>query len=554
MKFNKTLILFLNIIVCSLCVAIPFIWSKQINGNYYNAKMFILFLATGFALLSFSISDNLKKIHFHKSFYLGILFFLYYQFAFSLNENFLTLLFGLKPLALYVLTFYFYQLDTNFIQKYKKSFLSITNLLLIVFLTLHMYEVYEFRVLKDTIDQGRMLGTFGNINMVSEFFILSLPMLYFFITNESDSTKDQFKYLALTFWVFIILYSRSRSSWIGLVLFAIYISYKHFNKKHLLYMSLGWALYIVCMLIPASQKDTVQDDKKNSFIERLSLYKATAQLITDNPLGIGLGSFTNVIIPYRLVQEHKPHEFQYADQPHSEILKWGAQYGWLGLALCLSFLGYIVFSIYKLNHPLLISGILVLSPQIFFQFPFENPASILLISIYLGLWLKKTNPISIMINNWKFKIVFLFLGLLMIVNSFAYIYSIYVESQFNKDLDKTSLMCAVYPINHKNCNYKNVLLLEANQTTQFRQDLKSELFYSYFTSDQQRILPLYFQKMNDAKHMCENILIYQLMYPQQKNYNFNDIQFCQKFSTPIKMDNPEQFKTDYKNWLQKSIY
>lgn len=555
MKLFKTQItLFLNVIVCLLCIAIPLIWSKQINGNYYNAKMFVLFLTSGFALLSFSTSDLLKKIQFHKSIYILILFFLYYQFAFNLQNSFLSILFGLKPFALYVLSYFFFQLDTQFIKKYQQTFLALTGLLLTVFLSLHIYEVYEFRVLKDTIDQGRMLGTFGNINMVSEFFILSLPFLYWFLTQPTSSAKAQFKFLALTFWIFIILYSRSRSSWIGLVLFAIYIAYKHFNKKHLAYMSLGWALYLACMFIPSTQKDTVDDDKKNSFIERLSLYKATAQLIADRPFGTGLGTFTNEIIPYRLIQEHKPHEFQYADQPHSEILKWGSQYGWLGLIFCLGIFGYFIFSLIKLKDTLLISAFLVLLPQILFQFPFENPASILLIAMYLGFWLKRKMLAEHFQNSWKTRSIFVILGAIMVLNSFAYIYSIYVESQLNKDLEKTSLMCSVYPINHKNCNYKNVLLLEANQTSKFRQDLKDEFFYSYFTSDQQRILPLYFQKINDIKHLCENILIYKLMYPLQKNYSAQDLTFCQKFSIPIKFDNPQQFNTDYQAWLQKALF
>lgn len=516
--------------------------------------MFVLFLTSGLALLSFSTSQQLRKIHFHRSIYILILFFLYYQFAFNLQNSYLSILFGLKPLALYVLSYFFFQLDTNFIQKHHQSFFTLCGLLLTAFLSLHIYEVYDFRVLKDTIDQGRMLGTFGNINMVSEFFILSLPFLYWYLTQPKSSANAQFKFLALTFWVFIILYSRSRSSWIGLVLFTLYIAYKHFNKKHLAYMSLGWALYLACILIPSTQKDTVSDDKKNSFIERLSLYKATAQLIADRPLGTGLGTFTNEIIPYRLVQEHKPHEFQYADQPHSEILKWGAQYGWLGLIFCLGLLVYIVLSLFKINNTLLISGFLVLLPQILFQFPFENPASILLISMYLGYWLKKKIPEQSIQNSWKTRAVLICLGIVMILNSFAYIYSIYVESQLNKNLEKTTMMCSIYPINHKNCNYKNVLLLEANQTSKFRQDLKDEFFYSYFTSDQQRILPLYFQKINDIKHLCENILIYKLMYPLQKNYSAQDLSFCQKFSIPIKFDNPQQFNTDYQLWLRKALF
>ncbi len=555
MKLGKTQItFFLNILVCLLCISIPLIWSKQINGNYYNAKMFVLFLTSGFALLSFSTAEQLRKIQIHKSVYLIILFFLYYQFAYNIDNSLLSFLFGLKPLALYVLSYFFFQFDTSFIKKQSQAFFTMTGFLLTIFLVLHLYEVYDFRILKDTIDQGRMLGTFGNINMVSEFFILSLPFVYWYLTHATASSKNQFKYLALTFWVFIILYSRSRSSWIGLFLFALYIAYKHFNKKHLAYMSLGWALYLACMLIPASQKDLVTETKKESFTERLSLYKATAQLIADRPFGTGLGTFTNEIIPYRLIQEHKPHEFQYADQPHSEILKWGAQYGWLGLALCFGLCGYIIFSIFRLKETLLILGFLVLLPQILFQFPFENPASILLISMYLGFWLKKTMSKDQFHLTWKIRTALLILGVLMILNSFAYIYSIYVESQFNKDLKKTSLMCTIYPISHKNCNYKNVLLLEANQTSQFRQEIKNELFFSYFTSDQQRILPLYFQKTNDVKHMCENILIYQLMYPLQKNYSPGDIQYCQRFSIPIRFDNPKQFNLDYQKWLQKALF
>jgi hypothetical protein len=527
----------------------PFIWSKQINGNYFNAKMFLIYLISGLCVASIAFFQKRSlKFQLPKAFQISILFFaLYMLFKPALSHHFFSYFYIFKPMAFIAIAYFVALSDLSLIEN--KYIQSIFSVLVCVLIGLHIFEIFDFRFIQGTLDHGQMLGTFGNVNMLSEFFILFLPFIYIW-TKQTEKFPQFLKYVALSLWVFIIIYTRSRSSWIGLALFIAFVLFRNFNKKDLFSFSIGLLLYIACLVLPTTKESFVDKDKQNSFHERISLYKSAVQMMVDHPMGMGLGTFVNELIPYRLHQDYKPSEFEYADQPHSEILKWGVQFGWTGFLLSLGILGYIFIQLLRTKNDFLFSFLLTLMPQIFFQFPFENPMGILLIGIFTGLWLKTKSQTIDQTANWKLKTALGIISIFAVVHSFIFISSIVIESQFFKDEKKTSLMCSIYPVNHRNCNFKNVLLLEKNAMTQFRVELKNELEFSYLTSDLQRILPIYFQRNKDEKHLCESLLIYKMMYPKQKYFNPQDLEFCSKYTSPIQYQNPIQFRSDYKNWIE----
>lgn len=547
--------------ICTILFAlVPLVWSKQINGNYFNAKLFSVYFLSGLCLLLTSvILKKRPQLKLKKSLLGCCLFLASYMILQPLfSENAFSILYIFKPLTFCVFAYYFYVTDIDTDER--STLFNLFNWAMTgIVLTLtaaQLYEIYQIRFIQDSLEQGRILGTFGNVNMLSEFFILALPLVYFW-SNDKSTISAHLKTLTLALWIFIILYTRSRSTWIGLGLFAAYMVYNNLNKKilmrDLIVFSVSLIMYFICVLLPASGGEIVDHVKKNSFAERLSLYKASVELISDRPLGIGLGNFTNEIIPYRLKQDFKPYEYEFADQPHSEVLKWGLQYGVFGLLICIIFLFLIFLNLLKTKNIFLLSAFLVIIPQIAFQFPFENPASLLVIALYFGYWLK-TQKGSDTDLTFKVRSVFAVLSLILLVNSLLFISAIVVESQFKDDLEKSALLCKLYPINQRNCNHKNVLLLQNNQTAQFRSELKTEINYSYLTSDLQRILPMYFLKMNDEKRLCENALIYELMYPAQRHFESKDLTYCRKYPVPLKFENPMQFRADYRLWLEKSVF
>ncbi len=544
----------LNTLIYLMMALIPFIWSRQINGNYYNAKMFLIYLIGGLCLTQITfLKSSFQKIKLPLWVNISLLYFaLYLLIQPILSTHYFFYWYVFKIVTFCSISYYFYKNDF-YVQVLQNQYVKLLiSVALMTLIGLHIYEIFDYRFIKDTLDHSHLLGTFGNVNMMAEFFILSLPLVFFW-TKKPEFIHSLIKYLVLSLWVFIVLYTRSRSAWIGLGLFIFYVLFKQFNKKEFFAFVFGFTLYLLCIFLPVDQKSDIDLVKKSSFAERISLYQSARELMQDYPLGLGLGSFVNELIPYRLHQDFKPYEFEYADQPHSEILKWGVQFGWIGFILSLSVLIYIFIDLLRLNNLFLTSGFLAIIPQLFFQFPFENPAGIFLLSIYTGFWLKtKWTPESIQLNKYL-KAFFTFCGLFAVVHSFIFITAIVIESQFDKDFEKTSLMCSVYPVNHRNCNFKNVLLLEKNETTRFRSELASELDFSYLTSDLQRILPIYFQHIKDEKHLCEDILIYKMMYPTQKFFNPQDIQICSRYPTPITYENPLQFKNDYRKWIESLI-
>lgn len=533
---------------------VPFIWSRQINGNYFNAKTFCIYFLSGLCLFSITFShEKLKKIHLSKPLQIALLFFCGSALIRPFIDQSLVSFYQIfKPLAFCIIA-YFIFISEDLEQKNRSSLLNFfSGLFIFAILALNLYDIYDFRFIQNTLDQGRLLGTFGNVNMFGEFFVLALPLVYVW-SNDAKKVSDILRTLVLALWVFVIIYTRSRSSWIGLALFVAFVLYKNFNKKDILAFTLGLLFYMTCLWLPVNQTDTVDEVKKNSFIERVSLYKASLELIVDHPLGISLGTFTNEIIPYRMHQDYKPYELEFADQPHSELLKWGIEYGWLGLLFAIYVLFSLFKNIYLAKNKLLISAFLVFVPQMLFQFPFENPASLLILTVYFGLWLKTQKKSDYLQMTWL-KIGLASLATLVVTNSLLFIVSVVSESQFQNNFELTSTLCSIYPANQKNCNYKNMILIQQGKTTEFRNELKSELPYSYMTSDLQRILPNYFSKINDEKHLCENLMVYKIIYPAQKYFEEKNIHYCtQKYAVPVRFESPQQFRSDYKNWIEKII-
>ena len=544
----------LNYTLYLLLALVPFIWSRQINGNYFNAKTFCIYIISGLCLYAIAFSNkNLKKIYFSKYLQIAVLFFCGSALIRPILDASLVSFYQIfKPVAFCSIA-YFIFLAEDIEQENRSDLLNfLTGLFIFAILALNLYDIYDFRFVQNTLEQGRLLGTFGNVNMFAEFFVLTIPLVYIW-SHDAKKVSNILRTLVLALWVFVIIYTRSRSSWIGLAFFALFVIYKNFNKKDIFAFTLGLLFYLTCLWLPVNEKDTVDEVKKNSFIERVSLYKASLELIADHPFGIGLGAFTNEVIPYRMHQDYKPYEFEFADQPHSEVLKWGIEYGWLGLIFAFFILLSIFKNIYFTKNKLLISAFLVFVPQLLFQFPFENPASLLVLAFYLGLWLKIQKK-SVRVQSSWLKIGLISLATLSVAHGLIFISAIVSESQFQNNFELTSAMCSIYPANQKNCNYKNILLIQQGKTTEFRTDLKSELPFSYMTSDLQRILPNYFSKINDEKHLCENLMVYKIIYPAQKYFEDKNINFCsQKYAAPIHFESPQQFRSDYVNWIEKII-
>jgi O-antigen ligase len=550
----------LNTFVLFLVFLIPLIWSKYLNANYVSAKFFIFYFVSAFSLFLSTQKLIIPKMPKLIGFCLIFIGFLHLSSP-LISQKWIDIFYMFKFLGFAFLFYYFYQLKIDlesFFRKYSWVFL-LTTALIVVFAFI---DFYHLRIEKDDIKSGFLLGSFGNVNMVAEFLIISLPLLHYWLRSK-DSIHYSLKYIVLIGWLFFVFYCRSRSAWIGLGLWVAWALFnKNLNKKELLALVISFGLYQTAVLTPTAVSYS-SDVKQNSFAERLHLYKATFELIKDNPLGIGVGQFITEIVPYLINSEFRPMEYVYFDQPHSEILKWAAQFGWMGIILTIVLIGYflanLVIVLIKPNEQkispalrfFLGGSLLTLLPQIFFQFPFENPATLMYVSFVFAVWVSTFAILREYKLNFKKQIVFFALAFIGVLHSVAYVTSILMETSHNNNLDLIEYSCDIYPINVNACFNKNHFLMATNNYVQARLNFSQDLENFPFHAGLLRLLPIYLKNKSTEQKTCESILMYNYMYVDQKFFAQPIVKSCAVFATPVIKQTPKQFRKDYVTWKRQ---
>ena len=567
MKFFLALLFFL----------IPLVWSRYLNANYLSTKTFFFYLASSLALLGLPDKVNLRQIpkpllyalvlvisHYLAShlfeqpwmytFYPFKVVWDYFGVTFP-EQQWWNVFYLFKMLGFCFICAYIYSQNLQiegFIKRYNLAFFAVAAFIF----SLSIYQVFKFRVLESNIETLVILSTFGNVNMFAEFLVLILPLFYIWLRNE-DKVFYCIKALFFAALIFLLLYTRSRSAWIGMVLWFVIIGRTRLQKWDWVGAATALALFLLSHFT-APGVDKIDKFIPSSFHTRSSLYQGSVQLLADKPLGIGMGQFMNEIVPYLLDKPVRAAEFSYYDQPHSEFLKWGIQFGWGFLALTIfifSYLGYLVYKKYVLDSKntsniFFAGSFLVLFPQVLFQFPFENPASAMYIAIVFGVFLSSFPYGTILNLRWVKPLlaVFAFAG---IFNSFYFLGSIYLESHFPVSADVMNVVCKVYPVNFKACHWKNKNLLQIKNIQAFRSEFKNDFTVNPFYCDNLRLLPEYFNYGSDEKRTCEAILLYDFIYKGQRTFPIESMPVCHKYTVPIQFNSPKQFSTDFRQWFAK---
>jgi O-antigen ligase len=458
-----------------------------------------------------------------------------------------------KMLGFCFITAYIYSQNIqieNFIKRYNLAFFGVAAFLI----SISIYQVFKFRVLESNIETLVILSTFGNVNMFAEFLILVLPMFYIWLRNE-DKILYAIKALFFAALIFLLLYTRSRSAWVGMVLWFAIIGRTRLKKWEWVGASTALGLFLLSHFT-APSVDKIDKFLPASFSTRASLYQGSVQLLADKPFGTSPGQFMNEIVPYLMDKAVPAAEFAYYDQPHSEFLKWGIQFGWVFLALTIfifSYLAYILYKMYKKDsnntaHLFFVGSFLVLFPQVLFQFPFENPASAMYVAIVFGVFLSSF-PYGRVFNLKWVKPLLAALTFVGIFNSFYFLGSIYLESHFPMSTDIMNVVCKIYPVNFKACHWKNKNLLQIKNIQAFRSEFKNDFTLNPFYCDNLRLLPEYFNYASDEKKTCEAILLYNTIYKGQRTFPLENMPICQKYVAPIEFRNPKQFSADFRQWF-----
>lgn len=542
-EFRKT---FLHILVLAGVFLIPLVWSRYLNANYVSAKFFLVYLVSSISLLVSSRQFIWPQLPKPLLFSFITLFVLHLMSPF-VSGNFVHVLFMFKFLSFCFFAYYFYTLKINLneiLKKYELLFLGVAAAIL----GFAVNDFYLYRVEKSDISSLFLLGSFGNVNMLAEFLILSFPLVHAF-RRSNGKVPTIFKDILFCGWIFFILYCRSRSAWIGLGLWGVW---SLLNNK-ISWKEAGAAVFAVILYQVALYAPHVQDIavavKGESFRQRLHLYQTTLKLIWDHPIGIGVGQYFNEITPYLVNSDFRPVEYVYFDQPHSEILKWAAQFGWLGFILPLVLFGYLGFEAFRQKHFFLTSSLVVLLPQIVFQFPFENPASLMYLAFLfaLALSLFKIGK-QIQVRIW-YRIPIFVLSLIGVFHSLLFVGAIFLETSHGGNVSLAESACELYPINLNGCFVRDQFLIGTNRIVPGRIALQQDFEKFPYHAGLMRILPAYLKTTGNDQRTCEAILMYDFVYEKQTFFKADVLQTCRHYKLPVTYYTPMQFRDDYIKWL-----
>lgn len=531
-----------------LVFIIPVAWWTRLNANYYSTKLTLLFLAGALAWLA--IPQKIKLLKLPKVMLWSLVVIVLYQIVFHTYalklDDFLHFF---KFLSFSGLVFWLYSQDLDLEDIYKKSTYAIF-LIVSVILGISLYEFYIARIVNLSTDISTVLSTFGNVNMFAEFLILTVPFLFHW-TRYRDKLPVFLKLFLFSLWLFFILYSRSRSAWIGLTLWSLLLLKIKPTKKELIFIGFAVGLYLVNNFTPSSVNN-LDAIKQNNTTGRLALYAATFEMIKDHPWGIPAGAYMGEIEVYQMGSQLKPTEFNYYDQPHSEFLKWGAQFGWFFLVVVFIFFSSVLWQLYRwFMHQksiYFIESFLVLLPQILFQFPFENPASLVYLSLVMALFFREYATLKVMNLNYSYRLAALFLFIAGLYSAGGFVYSVYQESTLPRNENIISA-CYYYPINIKACHAKHAYYLDNKKYDQFVQDFKTDFMKEPFFVDYLRLLPTYYSIQQNGKKTCQSLFLYKVIFPEQKAFEKKYYDGCVSVPDTFYFDEPKKFKARYLTWL-----
>lgn len=531
---------------------LPVVWSTYVNANYMTAKMFMLFLASSLALFALPETFKLRRT---PRLLTAIGFFLigYQVIYYALDPTYFNLLYSAKTLSFLFLLLYFYSLDLSVEEFLRKNTLLIGAMFgFIAIVTFR--QIWNLHAGGAEVVYGGVLSTFGNVNMFSEFVILCLPFL--FLWQRSDD--GIYRWLKLLFWVafvFLLLFCSSRSAWMGLGLFLLAKVYFRMERKEWLATGLSFLLYFATFFVLSGEG--IAESKQASSGERMLIYNSSVKLLADSPFGIEIGRYLSDVVPYLNLVSEKVKDSTYYDQPHSELLKWGIQFGWLYLLVALAGLACLtwyfsrrVLADKKSSETVFFEFLLVLAPQIVFQFPFENPASLLVIAFVTALFLSRFEVFK-EINISKVKFVTAILATIGLFNAFFYISTVYLTSNYNRSSDIMRVMCKVYPTYFQSCYWKHVNNLESKRFDQFRLTYKSDFSRLPFHPDHLRVLVPYFNSAGERVKMCDAVKIYNHLYPGQQTVREDMVNFCQSQRDPFDFTQTSEFRENYLRWLNR---
>ncbi len=366
-----------------------------------------------------------------------------------------------------------------------------------------LFQFYEERFLNSNFSHEVFASSFGNVNLLAEFYLINIPLLiYYFKKKNDDLNVVMIQNILFIINIFLLYWISSRSAYLALVFCLFYNFYaSDLNlKKKLLKLNFITFLLIIGFhfIWSHGELNMLVDSKSASNFSRKNLLVASFHLIKNNPLGIGTEKFEFAVAPYRLLTDEPIKESMLDKTPHNEFFRWTIELGWAPLFLIF----FTLFKILKLintlkqnkahNYTLYISLFGIFIFQALFQFPLMNAYTFFSFSFWLGLvfkdnvemfnsnltfnLLKKSNLNNTLnFNLYLGRKILFFIFVISFIFTFAYSTSEYYKINSDSDISKISLSCKLMPSNWRSCVHEAEIYFNEKKFEKSIDLLKTEL-------------------------------------------------------------------------------
>jgi hypothetical protein len=227
----------------------------------------------------------------------------------------------------------------------------------------------------------RLQATFAGPNQLAAFLLVILPLAIseFWRNRKNKSWWKWFLIFLILGGIFVLIFTFSRSAWLGAVgiflIFAIEMWRKNLSRKMKQRIFFGGIAAILGGIILLFSGENFGEIfwRTASTGEHFERATNAAQLVWENPLGLGLGETAGV-----------SQRFGEEITPENTYLGVALELGWLGGILFLFFCGKLLWELKKSNSPFFfsLSGILIIA---LFLHPLEDAPTAISLFLLAGM-------------------------------------------------------------------------------------------------------------------------------------------------------------------------
>lgn len=244
-----------------------------------------------------------------------------------------------------------------------------------------------------------ILGSFGNVNLVSLFFASGLPILIFHWYKSRPILRLFWSFL-IGMSVFFIVLTESRAAWISIVISFLLVILYYLSTMSVRIKNTMILLFISFVIIILMIEPLINMNRK-SVEGRLQIWNTSLQIINDNLIfGIGFENFNKVFMESQANKYDEKH-FYYINENNiftkktfNEIIAVIVKYGLVGFILISLFFGLCArnvlkfFSVTSTDKKYFLPScftVLILLFYSMFDNPFQNIWFLIFSIIHMGI-------------------------------------------------------------------------------------------------------------------------------------------------------------------------